>query len=280
MEQLTATFVLEKMAEEQLETNQEFLVSQGGSIPLISEMDVTKQHTIYLELHGDEEEGIPLYRVYEIVNDETEVDEVYESAKEALGFYASLREKYTFEKEKENKGINGETLELSEMATGEILDVEYVSVWNGGFKIQSTAKWNASTGEVFDITTEENEYIENNVDPEGDPLEILDEQYIELSDGLRLNVTEIDDGYYTFIEEENVELEHYDSSPCHLIYDLHINGHYKGHVEAQFDDGQFNGVILFTSCYEEDLNDWNKIESRKLYEIIKNYIEVEFKEAF
>lgn len=265
MTKLTAANVLEKAANEQMEYYGKRLLDEGTT--LISETYVPGKFVfIYIDLHAVENDlgGLSrLYRVYEIASEEMAFDECYDTAEEALEVFERLCAKYSH---------NQEAKQLEEDTS---LDVSYVSVWNGGFEISSTAKWNPVTGEVFDITTDDNEYVENNVDAEGDPLEILDEQYIELSDGLRLNVIEINDSYFAFIEEKNIELDHCNSWPCHSIYDLHISGHHKGQVEVQFDDGEFNGVILFTSCYEEEFNEWNKLESRKLYDFIKDIVQAE-----
>lgn len=72
-----------------------------------------------------------------------------------------------------------------------IKDVMFISIWNGGFEVESEAKWNEETGEVFAIQTSGTE-----VDGEGDELEFLEGQFIELSDSRRLEV--IEDGDYPY----------------------------------------------------------------------------------
>lgn len=65
-----------------------------------------------------------------------------------------------------------------------VLNVTYVSVWDGGFEIESKAKFNPETKHVFDI-----EVVEA-VDCEGDEVETLDEEYILLPDGTKFTVEE------------------------------------------------------------------------------------------
>lgn len=70
------------------------------------------------------------------------------------------------------------------------MNVTFVSVWDGGFEIESNAKYNTETKAVYDI-----EVVEN-VDSEGDEVENLDEEYILLPNGEKLEVYEKNDGYY------------------------------------------------------------------------------------
>lgn len=72
-----------------------------------------------------------------------------------------------------------------------IIDVYYISVWNGGFEVVTNAKYNQNTKEVFDIQGYDGELI----DEYGDELEFLDGQFIELQDGSRIEVNEIQDKY-------------------------------------------------------------------------------------
>lgn len=71
----------------------------------------------------------------------------------------------------------------------QIIDVTYVSVWDGGFEIETKAKFNRDTMEVFDIESVEG------IDDEGDEVEILEEEYILLADGTKFYVEE-DGGKY------------------------------------------------------------------------------------
>lgn len=71
----------------------------------------------------------------------------------------------------------------------QILDVTYVSVWDGGFEIETKAKFNRDTMQVFDIESVEG------IDDEGDEVEILEEEYILLPDGSKFYVEE-DGGKY------------------------------------------------------------------------------------
>lgn len=71
----------------------------------------------------------------------------------------------------------------------QILDVTYVSVWDGGFEIETKAKFNRDTMQVFDIESVEG------IDDEGDEVEVLEEEYILLPDGTKFYVEE-DGGKY------------------------------------------------------------------------------------
>lgn len=72
-------------------------------------------------------------------------------------------------------------------------NVQFISVWNDGFEVITSAKWNLETNEVYDI-----ESSESNVDAEGDELEFLDEQYI-LSDGKRYELATVHEGFFVQI---------------------------------------------------------------------------------
>lgn len=68
----------------------------------------------------------------------------------------------------------------------EVLEVTYVSVWDGGFEIKTKAKFDPVKSLVFDIESTEG------VDGNGDEVEQLVEEYILLPDGTKY-----------FVEEEN-----------------------------------------------------------------------------
>lgn len=68
----------------------------------------------------------------------------------------------------------------------EVLDVTYVSVWDGGFEIETKAKYDPIKRIVFDIESVEG------VDGDGYEVENLEEEFILLPDGTKL-----------FVEEEN-----------------------------------------------------------------------------
>lgn len=71
----------------------------------------------------------------------------------------------------------------------QILEVAYVSVWDGGYEIETKAKFNPETKEVFDIESVEG------IDDEGDEVQNLEEEYILLPDGTKFYVEE-DGGKY------------------------------------------------------------------------------------
>lgn len=62
-----------------------------------------------------------------------------------------------------------------------IMEVAFVSVWDGGVGVETSAKYNSETGVVFDIETRE-EGVEE--------LEVLELEYIRLNDGTELSVSE------------------------------------------------------------------------------------------
>ena len=61
-----------------------------------------------------------------------------------------------------------------------IVDVTYISVWDGGYEIDSNAKFNVDTNEVFDIQTAEDEQQEF--------VDSLDYECIQLPNLTRLEV--------------------------------------------------------------------------------------------
>lgn len=70
------------------------------------------------------------------------------------------------------------------------MNVTFVSVWDGGHEIESNAKYNEETKLVYDI-----EVVEG-VDEDGDEVQVLDEEYITLPNGEKLEVYEEDGKYY------------------------------------------------------------------------------------
>jgi len=62
-----------------------------------------------------------------------------------------------------------------------IKNVTYISVWDGGTEICSSAKFDTETKLVFDIETVDG------VDDDGEEVDILDTECIEFEDGSRLN---------------------------------------------------------------------------------------------
>lgn len=81
---------------------------------------------------------------------------------------------------------NGRNKMLKELG---IIDVLYVSVWNGGYEIKTKAKYDVKTKEVFDIESVEA------IDEDGDEVETLDEEYIILPNGEELSVIEVNGDY-------------------------------------------------------------------------------------
>jgi hypothetical protein len=75
------------------------------------------------------------------------------------------------------------------------LNVKYVSVWDGGHEIVTNAKYDTSTGLVFDIETVEG------INEQGEEVEVLDREYIILpgEQEVALNVIERDGNYYTVV---------------------------------------------------------------------------------
>lgn len=68
------------------------------------------------------------------------------------------------------------------------------------------------------------------------------------------------------------ELKYYTGFKCHTLYDFIENGQYKGQFEAQFDHGEFNGVILYTSFDSESEDgefEWEKVEDKELFNWVK-----------
>lgn len=73
-----------------------------------------------------------------------------------------------------------------------IVNVTYVSVWDGGVKIESGAKYDTTNNIVFDI-----EVVEvGNLD-----LEVLDREYIKLEDGTELEVELGDNNKYRVFKD-------------------------------------------------------------------------------
>lgn len=72
-----------------------------------------------------------------------------------------------------------------------MMNVIFVSVWDGGHEIESNAKYNEETKLVYDI-----EVVEG-VNEDGDEVQVLDEEYIMLPNGEKLEVYEEDGKYYT-----------------------------------------------------------------------------------
>ncbi len=68
-----------------------------------------------------------------------------------------------------------------------IENVLYVFVWDGDFEVETNAKYNKDTKEVFDI---------QGSDIDGDELEVFEGQFIELSNGVRLEVESQENGYF------------------------------------------------------------------------------------
>ena len=79
--------------------------------------------------------------------------------------------------------------------------VLFISVWNGGFEVETNAQFNDVTGEVLHI---ESSNVE--VDNDGDELEFLEGQYIEL-EGERFEVEEKGD-LYVVIKQESMRKIH------------------------------------------------------------------------
>ena len=90
-------------------------------------------------------------------------------------------------------------------------DATYVSVWDGGTKVETTCRANRETGEVFDIEVS---------DVDADGLEVLDEEYVRFADGTEIPVV---DGSLVEIEDNLLDIESirdYMGSVCLDDYDL------------------------------------------------------------
>lgn len=68
-------------------------------------------------------------------------------------------------------------------------NVLFISVWNGGFEVTTNATYDPKTKIVSDIELYDGELI----DEDGDELEFLDGQFIELQSGERLKVKNDED---------------------------------------------------------------------------------------
>lgn len=86
-----------------------------------------------------------------------------------------------------------------------VLNVTFVSVWDGGFEIETNAKYNTVFNTIFDIESTEG------INTEGDEVEHLDEEFIRLPNGEKLSVYEIN-GQYKTGEPENQEVDVHTSS--------------------------------------------------------------------
>lgn len=66
-----------------------------------------------------------------------------------------------------------------------------------------------------------------------------------------------------------IELKLVDGWDCHLIYN--VSGSIEGNIEVQFDNGLFNGKILFAkdSSDENGELEWDDVTDKHIYEIIK-----------
>lgn len=72
----------------------------------------------------------------------------------------------------------------------QIMLVEYVSLWDDGVEIETTAKYNPVTGLVYDIET---------TDEDIEDLDILEREFVRLDDGSELDVVE-ESGKYKVID--------------------------------------------------------------------------------
>ena len=72
-----------------------------------------------------------------------------------------------------------------------VQDVTFISVWDGGYEIETSAKYDPETDLVYDI-----EVVEGN-DDEGDEVETLDKEYIQFATGEKLDVSEYNGKYRT-----------------------------------------------------------------------------------
>lgn len=80
-----------------------------------------------------------------------------------------------------------------------VKNVKFISEWNGGFEVVTNAKYNEETGEIFDIELYDGELI----DEDGDELEYLDAQYIELESGKRLEAYESENDNCEYAVQQN-----------------------------------------------------------------------------
>ena len=99
-----------------------------------------------------------------------------------------------------------------------IEDATYVSVWDGGYSVETACKVNRQTGEVFDIEVSE-------VDADG--LDVLEEEYVRFADGTEVAACE---GHLVMIDTlldiesirdymDSVCLDDYDLGGCEITED-------------------------------------------------------------
>ncbi len=76
--------------------------------------------------------------------------------------------------------------------TEEYLAAEYVSLWDDGLEVVTNCQVNLATGEVFPEVAEDTDDLD---------LEILEKEFIRLSDGTEFLITDEDDDYDYKVED-------------------------------------------------------------------------------
>ncbi len=144
-----------------------------------------------------------------------------------------------------------EDLGTAEGAPAHIEDATYVSVWDGGYAVETVCKVNRQTGEVFDVEV-------SDVDTDG--LNVLDEEYVRFADGTRRSVV---DGYL----DERWPLRNYDDAVQHLCdvlnqsdYELDLDDNWEP-IKADefvpiFKSGNYFGIY----CWHNDENQYYLVD--------------------
>lgn len=72
------------------------------------------------------------------------------------------------------------------------------------------------------------------------------------------------------INTADIELELLELTYDFSLYDYIVNGEYKGEFEVQFDDDNFNGVILYSGFdTENEVGEFEWVEVNKLNSLYK-----------
>ncbi|PAE87637.1 hypothetical protein [Shouchella clausii] len=80
-----------------------------------------------------------------------------------------------------------------------LVKVDFISVWNSGFEVETKATLNTQTNELTEILSYEGELI----DAEGDELEHFEGQYIEFA-GKRFSVEETNGKYIANVPKNDI----------------------------------------------------------------------------
>lgn len=72
-----------------------------------------------------------------------------------------------------------------------------------------------------------------------------------------------------------MKLSKHTSDDSFILYEIESE-EMTGFIEAQFDDGEFNGTITFSDIEEPD--EWAEVKSRKVFREVKNQAIKDYKE--